>query len=154
MAGPLRVMIVEDEALLAYALEEDLREAGHEVVGAAPSSRDAIRLAERTHPELALIDIHLLDGPTGVDVARAVAASGATTVLFMTANVKRIPPDFAGAVGVISKPYTANGIENALAFVRDALDGGATPPPPWSLQLAPGLEPAEDGRIRLPGRAV
>ncbi|TNC67230.1 response regulator [Rubellimicrobium roseum] len=149
MARPLRVLIVEDEALLAYALEEDLRDAGHDVVGLAPSSREAIQLAERTRPELALVDIHLLDGPTGVEVARAIAGSGVTTVLFMTANVKRIPDDFAGAVGVIGKPYTANGIENAIAFVGEALKDGAEPPPPWSLQLAPHLQPAEDGRIRL-----
>lgn len=149
MSRPLRILVVEDEALLAFALEADLRGAGHDVVGLAPSSEEALRLAESTRPDLALVDIHLMDGPTGVEVARAVAEKGDTVVLFMTANVKRIPSDFAGAAGVIAKPYTANGLENAVRFVSDALDGGAIPPPPWSLELAPAVEPDADGRIRI-----
>ncbi|MFL5194065.1 MAG: response regulator, partial [Microvirga sp.] len=61
--------------------------------------------------------IHLADGPTGVDVARQLAAQHQVTVLFMTANAKRIPEDFAGAWGVIAKPYTERGVREALAYV-------------------------------------
>ncbi|NAZ38150.1 response regulator [Rubellimicrobium sp. CFH 75288] len=146
--APLRVLVVEDEALLAFALQEELEEAGHEVVGRAATSAEAIGLARQARPDLALVDVHLLDGPTGVEAGRAIGEAG-TVVLFMTANVKRIPADFAGAAGVIAKPYSASGLASALAFVGAALDGGATPPPPWSLQLAPHLRPAEDGRMRL-----
>ena len=102
----LRILIVEDEILIALELESLLQDLGHDVVGIAASSEDAISLGEDLKPELAFVDIHLADGPTGVDVARELASEHQVTVLFMTANAKRIPEDFAGARGVIAKPYT------------------------------------------------
>lgn len=149
MSRPLRVLIVEDEALLALDLEYALIEMGHSVVGTAGSSQQALRLAQSTRPDLALVDIHLLDGPTGVDVAREIVRCDHAVVLFMTANVKRIPEDFAGTVGVMAKPYTANGLISAVSFIGDALDGGGVPPPPWSLELAPSFAASEDGRFRI-----
>jgi CheY-like chemotaxis protein len=113
----LRVLVVEDEILIALELESLLQEAGHEVVGLATSSADALALAAKQQPDLAFVDIHLADGPTGVSVARHLAQELGVTVLFMTANAKRIPEDFAGAKGVISKPYTERGVRQAIAYV-------------------------------------
>jgi two-component system, response regulator PdtaR len=113
----LRILIVEDEILIALELESLLQDLGHDVVGIAASSEDAISLGEDLKPEIAFVDIHLADGPTGVDVARELASEHQVTVLFMTANAKRIPEDFAGARGVIAKPYTERGVREALAYV-------------------------------------
>jgi CheY-like chemotaxis protein len=113
----LRILIVEDEILIALELESLLQDLGHDVVGIASSSKDAIALGQEIKPDLAFVDIHLADGPTGVDVARQLAAQHQVTVLFMTANAKRIPEDFAGAWGVIAKPYTERGVREALAYV-------------------------------------
>jgi CheY-like chemotaxis protein len=90
---PLRILIVEDEILIALELESLLQDLGHDVVGMAASSRDALSLGQELKPDLAFVDIHLADGPTGVDVARHLAAQHQVTVLFMTANTKRIPED-------------------------------------------------------------
>ncbi|MFL4995340.1 MAG: response regulator [Microvirga sp.] len=114
---PLRILIVEDEILIALELESLLQDLGHDVVGMAASSRDALSLGQELKPDLAFVDIHLADGPTGVDVARHLAAQHQVTVLFMTANTKRIPEDFAGAWGVIAKPYTERGVREALGYV-------------------------------------
>lgn len=136
----MNILIVEDEALLALELQSELEEAGHQVVGQAMSSGDAINLAERTHPEFAFVDIQLLDGPTGVDVGRSLAEHGIPFV-FMTGNLKRIPEDFAGAIGAIEKPYSQNGLQNALKYIEIIVKGGATkeesddPIPPPSLVL-------------------
>jgi CheY-like chemotaxis protein len=116
VAPPLRILVVEDEILIALELESLLQDIGHEVVGLASSSVEAIALGQDLRPNLAFVDIHLADGPTGVDVARRLTALG-VTVLFMTANAKRIPEDAAGAQGVISKPYTERGVRQALAYV-------------------------------------
>ena len=116
LSHPLRILIVEDEALIALELESLLQDEGHEVVGVAVSSRDAIALAQSRHPDLAFVDIHLTDGPTGVDGARRLSQEG-VAVLFMTANAKRIPEDCAGARGLIGKPYTERGVRQALAYV-------------------------------------
>jgi two-component system, response regulator PdtaR len=112
----LRILIVEDEILIALELECLLQDAGHDVVGIAASSAEAIALAEEMRPDLAFVDIDLVDGPTGVDVARRLTDALNVTVLFMTANAKRIPEDFAGAKGVISKPYTEQGVRQAIAY--------------------------------------
>jgi len=114
---PLRILIVEDEILIALELESLLQDFGHEVVGIAASSNDALSLGRDLKPDLAFVDIHLSDGPTGVDVARHLAAEHQITVIFMTANAKRIPEDFAAARGVIAKPYTERGVREALAYV-------------------------------------
>jgi CheY-like chemotaxis protein len=114
---PLRILVVEDEILIALELESLLQDLGHDVVGIAASSDDALALGRDLKPDLAFVDIHLADGPTGVDVARELASEHQVTVLFMTANAKRIPEDFAGAWGVIAKPYTERGVREALAYV-------------------------------------
>lgn len=131
----LRILIVEDEILIGLELESLLQDMGHEVAGVASSSAEAVALGQKLRPDLAFVDIHLVDGPTGVDVARRLVEQG-VTVLFMTANTKRIPEDCAGAKGVISKPYTERGVRQALAYVtthgQAALDGAGMTFVPFS----------------------
>lgn len=115
-------MIVEDETLLALELESELESAGHSVVGQAMSSREARSIADSTRPDFAFVDIHLVDGPTGIDVGRHLAERDIPFV-FVTGNIKRIPDDFAGAIGAIEKPYTMNGLQNALTFLERYLSG-------------------------------
>lgn len=121
----LRILIVEDEVLIALELEGLLQDAGHEVVGFATSSLEAVGRATELRPDLALVDIHLRDGPTGVEVARRLAMELDVAVLFMTANVKRIPSDFAGARGVLAKPYTERGVREALSYILSEGDPDA-----------------------------
>ena len=69
----MRILIVEDEALIAMALADGLEDAGHEVVGPAATIAEALALCDEAPPppELAVLDINLRDGSSGVDVARA-----------------------------------------------------------------------------------
>ena len=139
MDPQLRVFVVEDEILLQMQLEVFLDEAGHLMVGSATSLAESLANAEPSRPDLALVDIHLADGPTGVDVGRALAERG-IPVVFMTANARRIPADFSGAIGIISKPYSQAGVAEALKFLVGAVKN--PPPeqvPPPSLVLAPTL---------------
>jgi two-component system, response regulator PdtaR len=137
----LRVLIVEDEVLIALELEGLLAEAGHVPVGIAATSAEAVRLGQDLKPDVALVDIHLADGPTGVEVARSLVALDATAVVFMTANGKRIPPDFAGADGAIGKPYSERSVKSALHYFADRRGGrlGPAAPPPDGLTLSPRL---------------
>jgi CheY-like chemotaxis protein len=135
---PLDVLIVEDEVLLAAELEFLLDEVGCNPVGHAMSSDEAVSLACQLRPDLALVDVHLRDGPTGVEVARTIHDKCGGVALFMTANVKRLPADFAGACGVIGKPYSSHGVKTALSYLTACLhDGHAPGPPPLGLELAP-----------------
>jgi CheY-like chemotaxis protein len=143
--GPtLRILVVEDEMLIALELENLLQEMGHDVVALAAFSAEAVAQGQDLRPDLAFVDIHLADGPTGVDVARRLSALG-VTVLFMTANAKRIPEDCAGAQGVISKPYTERGVRQALAYVM-AKEAG--PSPADNLTFVPFRRQAERSSSR------
>lgn len=134
---PLKVLIVEDEALLGVELGFLVAEAGMEEVGQAMDSARAVQLAERHKPDVALVDVHLADGPTGIDAAREIAGHHGAVVLFMTANVKRLPDDLAGACGVIAKPYTDRAVRRALAYVAHCMCVGcADAPPPPGLTLS------------------
>ena len=135
---PLRVLIVEDEALLAMQLDALLMDAGHEVVGWAMTADEAMEIFHHAQPDLAFVDLQLRDGPTGTEVARQIQAASTSVVVFITANSKMLPEDFAGAAGVIAKPYSMHGIEAALTYLHEGI---RTPPPgcalPRSLTLAP-----------------
>ena len=73
-----------------------------------------------------------------MDVARKISQDCGGVALFMTANVKRLPDDFAGACGVIGKPYSAHGVKTALAYLSYCLQEGHAPgPAPVGLTLAP-----------------
>jgi two-component system, response regulator PdtaR len=135
---PLDVLIVEDEMLLAIELEYLVEEVGCHSLGCAMSSDEAVDLAEKLHPDLALVDVHLSDGPTGVEVARKISRDCGGVALFMTANVKRLPDDYAGACGVIGKPYSEHGVRTALSYLAYCLQEGYAPGPvPVGLTLAP-----------------
>ena len=135
---PLEVLIVEDEVLLATELEFLINEMGGRSVGLAMSSDEAVAMANDLRPDLALVDVHLRDGPTGVEVVRKIHDDCGGVALFMTANVKRLPEDFAGACGVIGKPYSEHGVKTALAYLTICLREGRAPgPPPLGLELSP-----------------
>ncbi len=132
---PLSVLVVEDQALLAMELQYLIEDAGHSVAGWATCFAEAANIIGpgRAPPDLAFVDIHLADGVTGTTIAAHLQTRG-VAVVYMTANAKRIPDDFAGAVGVMAKPYTSTSVLAALDF----LHGGVRNPPP-SLALPAGL---------------
>lgn len=134
----LNVLIVEDEVLLAAELGFLVEEVGYHDVGHAMDSREAVELAHARHPDLALVDVHLSDGPTGIEVARRIAEDCGAVALFMTANVRRLPADLAGACGVIGKPYSEHAVRTALAYLEPCLRYDEAPgPPPLGLSIAP-----------------
>lgn len=116
-----RVLIVEDEDVVARALARILSDAGHDVVGRAQSGSAAIELARREKPDLVLLDIRLQDAIDGIRVAEEVKAP----LLFVSgrsddqtlAAARRL-----GARGFVVKPFSPRQV---VAAVQVAL---ATPP--------------------------
>ncbi|MBY3193300.1 response regulator [Rhizobium laguerreae] len=136
----MNVMIVEDEVLPAMELESEVEAAGHEVAGIAMNSRQAHELLASQEPDFAFVDVQLMDGPTGIDIGVSLAAAGIPFV-FVTGNIKRLPPDFAGALGAIEKPYTMNGMKNALNYISAIVSENEGPETPASLVLANDGQP-------------
>jgi CheY-like chemotaxis protein len=129
----LRLLLVEDEALIALDLEELVASLGHEVVGVADTLQSAIDTAAAHAPDAALVDLNLRDGMTGKAVARALCASFHIRVGFITGNTDQLAGDFAGAEAVVEKPFTDSGVREML-LVLEAARAGA--PPPAELKYA------------------
>jgi DNA-binding response OmpR family regulator len=135
----LRVMIVEDQALLAMELELVLSEAGCDVIGCAMDKAGAFLIADRERPDLALIDVNLLDGMTGPQIAQRIVAEYGTAVVFLTANPEQIPEGFAGALGAVSKPFDDQTILSVVGFARQFIQHRTVGEPPRRFRLAPWL---------------
>ncbi|WP_375271135.1 response regulator [Sphingomonas sp.] len=129
LTSPFRVLIVEDEALLAMDIEALVEDAGHQVVGEAASVHELEALPLSAEPDLAFVDLQLALGTNGLDAAKLIRERWArAAVIFVTANPKKIPEDFAGAHGVIPKPFSRAGLTSALRYIEE----GLTTPPPTS----------------------
>jgi DNA-binding NarL/FixJ family response regulator len=68
-AAPGRILIVEDDYLVATEIEATLADAGFHVVGMASSAYQAIRLARTQHPDVAVVDVRLVGAGDGIDAA-------------------------------------------------------------------------------------
>lgn len=144
----MRVLIVEDDMAVAGALGPMVSEAGHDLVGLAADRDTAIALIAQASVDLALVDLHLADGWTGADVARAAAENGVAAV-FTTANPSMLPPDLAGACAVMSKPYTPRQVQACLRYIAARIDGEDIDAPPRGLDLGPRWLPAEPSAAPL-----
>lgn len=138
-------MVVEDQPILAMELELMLTDFGCDVVGLAMDRPGALMLAERHRPQLALVDVNLLDGLTGPHVAHELVERHGVAVVFMTANPEQIPEGFSGALGAVSKPFDETTLREVVDFARRFRSSGDISRPPRRLRLAPwlGTPPAD-----------
>ncbi|MFZ2870451.1 response regulator, partial [Zavarzinia sp.] len=88
--APARVLVIEDEPVIALHIAEIVREAGHEVVGIATRKSEAVALAAEHRPSLVLADIQLDDGSTGIEAAQEILQSLDVPVIFVTAFPERL----------------------------------------------------------------
>jgi DNA-binding response OmpR family regulator len=111
-----RILIIEDEALVAMELRFVLEDLGYEIAGMAADARTARQLVQETEVDLALVDIHLSDGPTGIELGRELGQQLGVTVLFMTANPGMVRNGVAGTIGVLSKPTDERAVQTAVDY--------------------------------------
>lgn len=135
----IKVLVVEDQPILAMELELMLTDYDCEVVGLAMDQASALMLARRCEPDLALVDVNLLDGLTGPQVAHDLVERHGVAVVFMTANPEQIPEGFSGALGVVCKPFDESTLREVVDFARRFRTSGDVTRPPRRLKLAPWL---------------
>lgn len=123
-----RILIVEDEMLVAADMEATLQDLGYQSAGIAPDMKAAIRLSEAT-PDLAFVDLNLRDGPTGPAIGAMLSRLG-VGVVFLTANPRLLGRGVPGTFGVIGKPCDESGIGAAILYALGRLRGELTCPPP------------------------
>jgi CheY-like chemotaxis protein len=115
--GRLRVLVVEDEWLVADYIADVLEEAGHEVVATASTGERAIEHLKQEGIDVALLDITLKGSLSGIDVGRAARARGIPHV-FITGSgdpATRAAAEATGPLGLLQKPFSPAGLMAILA---------------------------------------
>jgi DNA-binding NarL/FixJ family response regulator len=108
-ANVLRVLVLEDEALIAMELESILEQQGHEVVDAVATEADAIAAARLTRPDLVLMDVRLARGGDGVATAIRLRQELGIRSIFITAQSDQVTRARAAAAepaGFLGKPLS------------------------------------------------
>ncbi|BBK32371.1 response regulator receiver domain-containing protein [Stella humosa] len=111
-----QVLIIEDEPIIALDIAGILKDMGHEVIGVASTSDQAIALAKARNPSLVLADVQLEDGSTGIEAATKILELLSVPVVFVTAyperllTGERIEPAF-----LVSKPFEPTTLEVAVS---------------------------------------
>jgi len=118
-----KVLIVEDEFLIAMQLEDIVTGAGHHVVGMICDRASLGALTEP--PQVALVDLNLRDGPSGLAIAQDLARAHGTAILYVTANPDQIVDPALTAVGIVRKPFSPSSILAAIAVAEG--QGGIDP---------------------------
>ena len=130
-----RILIIEDEAIVAMELRFVLEDLGYEVVDTVADAKSARNVVLETSVDLALVDIHLSDGPTGVELGRDLANDQNVTVLYMTANPGMVRDGVAGTIGVLTKPTDERAVQTAVDYALRRRQGEMSPPAPAELRL-------------------
>tara|TARA_B100000674_G_scaffold74568_1_gene51629 strand:+ start:26 stop:634 length:609 start_codon:yes stop_codon:yes gene_type:complete len=124
--GPRRLLVADDEHLVAMGMKNNLEELGYEVIGPAGDGRDAIELCKTLKPDMALLDIQM-PGLDGLSAAEQIYQEFAVPVVIFSAYSDREYVDSsndAGVFGYILKPVTRDqlrvGIEVAWGRYLDS----------------------------------
>jgi CheY-like chemotaxis protein len=112
-----RILIAEDEAIIATALKSELVSLGYEVVGITDTAEDVVRAAGELNPDVVFMDITLKGVLDGITAAVAIRGRTGAPVVFLTAHaddktMKRSV--FAGPFEYILKPFTRKELQTAV----------------------------------------
>ena len=119
-----RVLVVEDDWLIAAQIESYLVTAGFDVTGAAVGPQEALRLARDAPPQLALMDIRLFGDADGVELAKELWRGFGLRCLFVSGNIDAdtvLRAADAHPLGWLSKPFTEAELIEAVSGAFDQL---------------------------------
>ncbi len=128
------LMIVEDEALVAILLRDELQKAGYKVLDLTVRHAEALEVAKAEKPDLALVNIRLAGRDDGIELSEHLKAMG-IPVLLISGQVSRASSAKTVAIGSMPKPYDAAEMVLAVAYLLARLKGNNTLPKPDQLEV-------------------
>src|ERR1700730_11049155 len=114
---PARILIVEDDRVVARDIEQQLVRIGHTVVGITARADEAVRLAEETRPDLVLMDIFLDGSSDGIEAAQRIRDGVEAPVIYLTAYADDQTLQRASAtdpLGYLLKPFEDSQLRTAI----------------------------------------
>ena len=120
----LKVMIAEDDLMMADMLEDVLVEGGYEVCGIARTVEKGVELGERHQPDLAVLDLRLAGGGLGTEIATRLNRRGQLGVLYATGNIGHMGLTKADGEACLGKPYRPEDVVRALKIVEEIVNTG------------------------------
>lgn len=112
-ASGLRILLVEDDAIIATLIAETLESMGHEVCAIAANEADAVTAADRERPDLLIVDAHLDQG-SGLAAVRTILLDGPLPHIFISGDV--LGPDQLDARAILlQKPFQERDLARAIA---------------------------------------
>jgi CheY-like chemotaxis protein/DNA-directed RNA polymerase specialized sigma24 family protein len=114
--APSRVLVIEDEPVIAMDLIGTITASGHSVVGVARTRTEATQIAERIRPDVVIADIQLADASSGLDAVQDILRFGSLPVVFVTSFPEellrgdRVEPTF-----VVTKPFNPDTLVVSIA---------------------------------------
>ena len=129
-----KILIVEDDLMLADFAEEILIEHGYEVSGIARTVAEAVALARQSRPDLVMLDLRLAEGGLGTEVAARLLTLGKPGILYVTGNMSQVV--LTNGDACLAKPYRPVDLVRGLEIVAGIVaTGTAQPPFPHGFQL-------------------
>jgi CheY-like chemotaxis protein len=119
-----KILIVEDEYIVAADLEAKLMKLGCEVVGMAASGEEAISLAEKHRPQVVLMDIQLQGRMSGIEAGHLIQEKTGAAIIFVTAYAAVFlrQPQMMGPPGIcLSKPFSTLQLKAALQSIQQSV---------------------------------
>jgi CheY-like chemotaxis protein len=156
-----RILIVEDEHIVAMGIKRMLKSLGYTLAGVASSGEDAISKTESTFPDLVLMDIMLKGDINGIEAAKEIKTRFDVPVVYLTACSESKIVEHAwktGPLGYIVKPFDERdlqkGIDVALRrhrMEKHELEKGSDYAEKYFEKPEKTIEKCEQGSRRLPG---
>jgi two-component system, response regulator PdtaR len=126
MTDGCKILIVEDQMLIALDLERLIAGMEYQVCGIARTRTEALRLAEEHRPDLVVMDVRLADGSDGIAAARELRQRFGIAALLISGQIDAVQAEQAEATNFLRKPFEARQLRRAIA---DALRDRPVPPP-------------------------
>jgi len=124
----LKVLVAEDNVMLADILEDSLISGGYDVCGVAHTVDQAVALADLHQPDIAVLDFRLGDGNHGSDIRPRLKNKNGMAILYVSADHLNDTLTSSDGTAYIQKPYSIHDLLLAVRIVHDIKTGGSSLP--------------------------
>jgi DNA-binding response OmpR family regulator len=113
-----RILVVEDEILIAEDLQVNLRKLGYDVVGSAVSGSEAVKKACENKPDLVLMDVRLQGAMDGVEAARRIRSHADVPIIYITAHAAVLASlELGHRCTSLAKPFSPAQLRSAIEAI-------------------------------------